>query len=435
MPPAPATTDIVLERLSKLHPKLIDLSLDRVCRLLDGLGNPERRLPPVVHVAGTNGKGSVIAYLRAMLEAAGRRVHVYTSPHLVRFHERVRLAGRLIEEPHLLDLLEECERANGAAPITFFEVTTCAAFLAFARMPADILLLEVGLGGEFDATNVIDRPRLCVLTPISFDHMQHLGNTLTAIAGVKAGIMKRGVPAVVGPQLPEPAAVFEARAAALGCALSRHGHEWSAERAGEAMIFRAAGGERRLPLPALIGAHQIDNAGTALACLPHLAEFGVDDAAIRRGLREVEWPARMQRLRHGPLIELLPAGWELWIDGCHNADGGRVAAAVAAGWAAERAALPLHLIFASLSTHDPLAILQPFAGLARDIHTVAVPGEHKTLSAEESAAAARRADLPALASASVRDALADIVATVRGPARVLICGSLYLAGTVLADNG
>jgi len=220
MPPAPATTDIVLERLSKLHPKLIDLSLDRVGRLLDALGNPERRLPPVVHVAGTNGKGSVIAYLRAMLEAADRRVHVYTSPHLVRFHERIRLGGRLIEEPHLLDLLEECERANGPEPITFFEVTTCAAFLAFARVPADILLLEVGLGGEFDATNVIDRPRLCVLTPISFDHMQHLGNTLTAIAGVKAGIMKRGVPAVVGPQLPEPLAVFEARAAALNSTLS-----------------------------------------------------------------------------------------------------------------------------------------------------------------------------------------------------------------------
>ena len=285
MPPAPATTDIVLERLSKLHPKLIDLSLDRVGRLLEALGSPERRLPPVVHVAGTNGKGSVIAYLRAMLEAAGRRVHVYTSPHLVRFHERIRLAGKLIAEPHLLELLEECERANGPAPITFFEVTTCAAFLAFARMPADVLLLEVGLGGEFDATNVIDRPQLCVLTPISFDHMQHLGNTLTAIAGVKAGIMKRGVPAVVGPQLPEPLAVFEARAAALDCPLSRHGQEWQVARDGDRMIFRAAGGERRLPLPALIGAHQIDNAGTALACLPYLAAQGVDDAATAAATR------------------------------------------------------------------------------------------------------------------------------------------------------
>jgi dihydrofolate synthase/folylpolyglutamate synthase len=243
------------------------------------------------------------------------------------------------------------------------------------------------------------------------------------------------VPANVGPQLPEPLAVFEARAAALDCPLSRHGREWHVARDGDHMIFRSAGVEQRLPLPALIGAHQIDNAGTALACLPYLAGHGVDDAAIRRGLAEVEWPARMQRLRRGPLVELLPAGWELWLDGCHNADGGRVAAAVAASWAIEKPAVPLHLIFASLSTHDPLGILQPFAGLARDIHTVAVPGEHKTLSAEESAAAARRADLPARASANVRDALADIVATVRGPARVLICGSLYLAGTVLGDNG
>jgi dihydrofolate synthase/folylpolyglutamate synthase len=362
-------------------------------------------------------------------------VHVYTSPHLVRFHERIRLAAKLIAEPHLLELLEECERANGPAPITFFEVTTCAAFLAFARVPADILLLEVGLGGEFDATNVIDRPHLTVLTPISFDHMQHLGNTLTAIAGVKAGIMKRGVPAVVGPQLPEPLAVFEARAAALDCPLSRHGQEWQAARAGDRMVFRDAGGEQRLPLPALIGAHQIDNAGTALACLPYLASLGVDDAAIRRGLAEVEWPARMQRLRRGPLSELLPAGWELWLDGCHNADGGRVAAAVAASWAAEQPALPLHLIFASLSTHDPLGILQPFHGLARDVHSVAVPGEHKTLSGDESADAARRAGLAASSSASVRDALSDIIAKARGPARVLICGSLYLAGTVLAENG
>ena len=431
MAPLDTPSDIVLERLSKLHPKLIDLSLDRVCRLLEALGHPERRLPPVVHVAGTNGKGSVIAYLRAILEAAGWRVHVYTSPHLVRFHERIRLAGRLIEESHLLALLEECERANGAAPITFFEVTTCAAFLAFSRMPADILLLEVGLGGEFDATNVIDRPLVTVLTPISFDHMQHLGNTLTAIAGVKAGIMKRGAPAIVGPQLPDPLAVFEQRAAALGCPLSRHGQEWHVRGDGERMVFRDHAGERRLPLPALAGAHQIDNAGTALACLPYLGATRVDDGAVRRGLQDVEWPARLQHLTRGPLAALLPAGWELWLDGCHNADGGRVAAA----WAAEQPSMPLHLIFASLSTHDPRGILQPFAGLARDVHTVAVPGEHKTLSADETAAAAREIGFAAVPSAGVREALSDIVAHGAGPSRVLICGSLYLAGTVLAANG
>jgi dihydrofolate synthase/folylpolyglutamate synthase len=431
MAPLDTSSDIVLERLSKLHPKLIDLSLDRVWRLLAALDHPERRLPPVVHVAGTNGKGSVIAYLRAILEAAGRRVHVYTSPHLVRFHERIRLSGNLIEESHLLALLEECERHNGAAPITFFEVTTCAAFLAFSRAPADILLLEVGLGGEFDATNVIDRPLLTVLTPISFDHMQHLGNTLAAIAGVKAGIMKRGAPAVVGPQLADPLAVFERRAAELACPLSRHGREWHVQREGDRMLFRDGAAVRRLPLPALAGTHQIDNAGTALACLPYLSAPGIDESAIHRGLRDVEWPARLQRLTHGPLAALLPPGWELWLDGCHNADGGRVAAA----WAAEQSSMPLHLVFASLSTHDPRGILQPFAGLARDVHTVAVPGEHKTLSADETAAAARDIGLNATASANVHEALSDIVARGSVPGRVLICGSLYLAGTVLTENG
>jgi dihydrofolate synthase/folylpolyglutamate synthase len=431
MAPSGAASDIVLERLSALHPKLIDLSLDRVCRLLETLGHPERRLPPVVHVAGTNGKGSVIAYLRAILEAAGQSVHAYTSPHLVRFHERIRLGGRLIEETHLLALLEECERANGAAPITFFEVTTCAAFLAFARMPADILLLEVGLGGEYDATNVIDRPLATVLTPISFDHMQHLGNTLTAIAGAKAGIMKRRAPAIIGPQLPEPLAVFERRAAELDCPLSRWGREWHARRDGDRMIFRDRAGERRLPLPALGGAHQIDNAATAIACLPYLSVGGLGAEAIRRGLRSVEWPARLQRLTRGPLAAQLPAGWELWLDGCHNADGGRAAAA----WAAGQPAMPLHLIFASLSTHDPRGILQPFADLARAVRAVVVPGEHKTLSADEAAAAARDIGLAAKPSANVGEALSDIIAHGAVPGRVLICGSLYLAGTVLAENG
>jgi dihydrofolate synthase/folylpolyglutamate synthase len=433
--PDAGTTDIVLERLSKLHPKLIDLSLGRVWRLLDAVGHPEHRLPPVVHVAGTNGKGSVIAYLRAMLEAAGRRVHVYTSPHLVRFHERIRLAGDLIGEAALLELLEDCERANGGEPITFFEITTCAAFLAFARVPADILLLEVGLGGIYDATNVIERPLLTVLTPISFDHMQHLGSTLTAIAGAKAGIMKQDIPAVIGPQPPEALAVFEARGSDLSCPLSRHGREWRVRSEAADIVFSDEAGERRLPLPGLIGPHQIDNAGVALACLSYLGDFGIDDTAVRRGLVEVEWPARMQRLARGPLVELLPAGWELWLDGAHNADGGRAAAGVAAMWAAQQPALPLHLIFGSLSTHDPVGILQPLAPHAGAVRTVAIPGEHKTLTAEQSAAAARDAGIPAVAAASIRAALADIIASEQRPARVLICGSLYLAGTVLAENG
>lgn len=428
-------TDLVLERLTKLHPKIIDLSLDRVWRLLEKIGHPERRLPPVVHVAGTNGKGSVIAYLRAMLEAAGKRVHVYTSPHLVRFHERIRLNGTLISETDLLRLLEECEAANGGTPITFFEITTCAAFLAFARQPADILLMEVGLGGRLDATNVIDRPLLTVQMPISFDHMQFLGHTLAAIAGEKAGIMKRGVPTVVAPQPPEAAAVFDAKAKELGAEQHRHGHEWSVDVAGDGMAFRDAAAERRYPLPGLAGRHQIDNAGTAIACLKYLGEFGVDEAAIKHGLRDVNWPARLQRLTKGPLAAALPAGWELWLDGAHNASGGEALALMAADWAKASGKLPLYLISGSLSTHDPLGLLRPLAPYVTEVRTVIVPGDHKTLPAEAVAESAQQAGIKAKPAADVGAALADIVASSKTPARVLICGSLYLAGSVLADNG
>jgi len=430
-----AGTDLVLERLTKLHPKIIDLSLDRVWRLLEKIGHPERQLPPVVHVAGTNGKGSVIAYLRAMLEAAGKRVHVYTSPHLVRFHERIRLNGTLISEPDLLRLLEECETANGGTPITFFEITTCAAFLAFARMPADILLMEVGLGGRLDATNVVDRPLLTVQMPISYDHMQFLGHTLTAIAGEKAGIMKRGVPVVVAPQPPEAAAVFDAKARELGCEQHRYGHEWHADIAGDGMLFRDGAGERRLPLPGLAGRHQIDNAGAALACLKYLSDHAIDAAAIGRGLREVEWPARLQRLSRGPLAAMLPPGWELWLDGAHNASGGEALSLMAADWTRNSSALPLYLIAGSLSTHDPAGLLRPLAPYAAGLRTVIVPGDHKTLPAEAVAEAAQRAGIDAKPAAGVNAALAGIIAATRAPARVLICGSLYLAGSVLAENG
>jgi dihydrofolate synthase / folylpolyglutamate synthase len=430
-----AGTDLVLERLTRLHPKIIDLSLDRVWRLLEKVGHPERQLPPVVHVAGTNGKGSLIAYLRAMLEAAGGRVHVYTSPHLVRFHERIRLNGTLISEPDLLGLLEECETANGGTPITFFEITTCAAFLAFARMPADILLMEVGLGGRLDATNVVERPLLTVQMPISYDHMQFLGHTLTAIAGEKAGIMKRGVPVVIAPQPPEAAAVFDAKARELGCEQHRFSHEWHVDLAGGRMLFRDATGERRFPQPGLAGRHQIDNAGAAIACLKYLREFGADETAIHRGLREVEWPARLQRLRRGPLAAMLPQGWELWLDGAHNASGGEALSLMAADWTRNSSALPLYLIAGSLSTHDPAGLLRPLARYAAGLRTVIVPGDHKTLPAEAVADAAQRAGIDAKPASDVNAALADIIAATKAPARVLICGSLYLAGSVLADNG
>jgi dihydrofolate synthase/folylpolyglutamate synthase len=429
--PAAGGSDLVLERLTRLHPKIIDLSLDRTWRLLERLGHPERRLPPVVHVAGTNGKGSVIAYLRAMAEAAGRRVHVYISPHLVRFHERIRLAGRLIGEPGLLALLEECEAANGGEPITFFEITTCAAFLQFAREPADLLLLETGLGGRLDSTNVVDRPLATVLMPISFDHMQHLGDTLAKIAFEKAGILRPGVPAIVAAQPDEAMAVFEARAAELGVPLVRHGRDWRIEAVDGGLRFRDSSGERRLPRPALPGDHQIENAGAALACLPFLGHLGIDEAAQARGLATVDWPARLQRLKQGPLVEHLPEGWEIWLDGGHNQAAGEMLAGFAAGWRDR----PFHIVFGMLNSKDPVAFLKPLAPLARGLQAVAIGGGHSSLAAEEAAAAARAAGIAAETARSVDAALDRILATEPGPARVLICGSLYLAGVVLAENG
>lgn len=428
-------SDLVLERLTRLHPKIIDLVLDRVVQLLARVGHPERHLPPVVHVAGTNGKGSVIAYLRAMLEAADRRVHVYTSPHLVRFHERIRLAGQLISEPDLLALLEECEAANGGRPITFFEITTVAAFMAFARTPADMLLLEVGLGGEFDATNVIDRPRVSVLTPISYDHMQHLGSTLTEIAKAKAGILKAGRPAVVGPQPAEALAVFESRAAELGCPLHRHGKEWEVRREGDRFTFSDDRGTSEWPLPALLGAHQVENAGIALATLRFL-EMPIGQEAAARGLRTVDWPARLQRLARGPLVEALPDGWEVWLDGAHNEAGGQVLAQQVEAWRRERPDLPVRLVFGMLSTHDAEGFLRPLAGKAEGLRAVAIGGAHQTLPGDAAADAARRAGFPDAAPAADPVAAArSLAAADPRPARLLVCGSLYLAGEVLAENG
>ncbi|MFZ5790145.1 MAG: bifunctional folylpolyglutamate synthase/dihydrofolate synthase [Pseudomonadota bacterium] len=432
----PQGSDLVLERLTKLHPKLIDLVLDRVWRLLARVGHPERRLPPVVHVAGTNGKGSTIAYLRAILEAAGYRVHVYTSPHLVRFHERIRLAGTLIDEGELLALLEECERANGGEPITFFEITTVAAFLAFTRHPADILLLEVGLGGTYDATNVVERPLACCLTPISYDHTQHLGHTLEKIAANKAGIMKRGRPAVIGAQPEEALAVFERRAAELGCRLSRFGREWEAWRDGDRLVFRDGAGETRWPLPGLPGEHQIGNAGIALATLPLLEGFRVPDGAIAQGVVGVEWPARLQRLRHGPAVDVLPAGWEAWLDGGHNESGGQALGVHAAAWRRERPDLPIRLVYGMLSTHDPVGFLKPLIPHVQDVTAVAVGGNHQALGVEALAEAARRAGAATVRTAvSVEEAASAIVAADPRPARLLVCGSLYLAGQVLRKNG
>ena len=433
------SSDIVLERLNRLHPKIIDLELSRVQRLLAAVGHPERHLPPVVHVAGTNGKGSVIAYLRAILEAAGYRVHTYTSPHLVRFHERIRLGGKLVDEHALIRLLEECEAANGGVPITFFEITTVAAFLAFTREPADIVLLETGLGGEFDATNVIDQPLASVLMPISFDHTQFLGDTLTKIAAAKAGIMKKGRPAIISPQPEEAMAVFEAKAAELNVPLYRFGQEWHCDGDLKTSLrFTDGRGPRIYPVPGLAGRHQFRNAGCAIATTAVLEGFTVTDAHIAQGLRNVTWPARMQHLTKGPLVERLPnEKWELWLDGGHNAEAGEVIAAMLADWRAQDGK-PAHLIFGMLNTKDPVAFLSQLAPHVEDMAAVAIPGDHASLSVEECVAAGASVGLLSQGFHSVEAALRAIVdAHDSGAAesrRILICGSLYLAGTVLAEN-
>lgn len=419
-------SDLILARMMALHPKIIDLTLDRVWRLLAALDHPEEKLPPVIHIAGTNGKGSTQAMIRAGLEAMGGHVHAYTSPHLARFHERIRLAGELISEDYLTEILEECEAANGGIPITYFEITTCAALLAFARVPADWTLLEVGLGGRLDATNVVAKPRLTIITPVSVDHQQYLGETLPEIAGEKAGILKRGVPCVVGPQLPDGLEVIEARAERLGAPLLVHGQHWHAFEERGRLIFQDENGLLDLPLPTLPGPHQIDNAGVALAALRHL---GADGAACEAAVTGAYWPARMQRLAHGPLVEAA-GGCELWLDGGHNPAGGEAVAATLARMAPK----PTHLILGMLNTKDIAGYLRPVAAEARSLTAVSIPGEANTLSAEDTQAAAAKAGIEADTAASVAKAVAAIATRDPG-ARILICGSLYLAGHILRENG
>lgn len=425
-----AGSDLVLERLMSLHPKIIDLTLDRMVRLLARLDHPERIMPPVVHVAGTNGKGSTVAMIRAGLEGAGDRCHVYTSPHLARFHERIRLAGALINEDALTALLDECEARNEGASITFFEITTCAALLAFARTPAEWTLLEVGLGGRLDATNVMDAPRLCVITPVSIDHQQYLGETIAEIAAEKAGILKPGVLCVVGPQPDEALAVIEARAEAIGAPLFVSGRDWQCWSEGGRIVFQDEGGMLDLPLPVLLGEHQTMNAGAAVAALRAL---GQDDAACAAALTGARWPARMQPIA-ADLLPDAPADAEIWLDGGHNVAAGEALAAHMTMLQARRPA-PLHLICGMLDTKDPVGFLAPFAGLAPFVRTLTIPGTQATLPAEVTAAAAQRAGLSAAPAADLAEALRAIsqasVAANEAAPRILICGSLYLAGDIL----
>lgn len=420
-------SDILLERMMSLHPKIIDLTLDRMWRILAALDHPQRRLPPVIHVAGTNGKGSTLAMIRAGLEGAGRTAHAYTSPHLARFHERIRLRGELIEESTLSRLLDTCLQTNGPDPITYFEITTAAALLAFSQTPADFTLLEVGLGGRLDATNVVDRPALCVITPVDLDHQQFLGDSLERIAAEKAGILRRGVPVVVGPQPDAALEVIEAQAARLGAPVLAHGQHWHVWEERDRLVFQDETGLLDLPLPALAGPHQIRNAGTALAALRAL---GQGEAAAEAAMTDVHWPARMQRLSRGPLVRAAPEA-QLWLDGGHNPH----AAAALVDTLNTLPRRPTHLIVGMLSTKDVGGFLAPLAAVADGLTAVSVPGQGATLSAGETVAAARAAGHRAVSRAdSVSAALNAIVA--REPrARVLICGSLYLAGVVLQDNG
>jgi dihydrofolate synthase/folylpolyglutamate synthase len=432
-----ATVDAILARLLTLHPKRIDLSLDRIERLLAALDHPERKLPPLIHVAGTNGKGSTIAFMRAILEAAEQRVHVYTSPNLVRLNERFRIGqnggGKFVADDALTDALAECEAKNGDAPITVFEIETAAAFLLFSRFPADVLLLEVGLGGRLDATNVVERPLSSVITPVSIDHRDFLGDTIEQIAGEKAGILKREVPAVIASQPREALAVIERQAGRMKAPLRIAGENWTATEERGRLVYQDDNGLLDLPAPKLYGRHQFENAGTAIAAL-RAAGLRLPGAAFEAGMTRVEWPARMQRLAHGKLASLLPPESELWLDGGHNADGGRAVADALADLE-ERVSRPLVLVVGMLSTKDASGFLRNFSGLARRIITVPIH-QDKAVPAEALAAMAQTIGIPAIARDTVESALAVAGKLDLEPApRVLITGSLYLAGEVLAANG
>lgn len=434
------TSAQLLAEMKLLHPLLIDLSLGRVERLLAKLGDPHKRLPAVVHIAGTNGKGSVTAYLKAMLEAAGARVHVYTSPHLVRFHERIELAGASgkahpIAEDVLIDVLTRTQAANGADDITQFEITTAAAFLAFAEHAADVLLLEVGLGGRLDATNVVEHPVLTVITPVSLDHSEKLGATLAKIAYEKAGILRQSVPLVVAQQEPEAEDVIRAEAAAVGAPLVMWGEHFDAYEQGGRLVVQSEKELLDLPLPALIGRHQIVNAGTAAAAAlrlrSRLPSLRLDEWVIEEGLTSARWPARMQRLDTGPLPSLLKPGSELWLDGGHNPAASRALAQTLADLE-ERAPKPVHLVVGMMGLKDSSGFLSAFRGLARHVVTVPIPGAHEVPHAPEVLAeTARSVGLDAESASDVESALKHTDQHEPGPKRILICGSLYLAGHVL----
>jgi len=435
----PQPLDQLIARLSALHPRQIDLSLDRMHRLLAALDHPERKLPPVIHVAGTNGKGSTVAYLRAILEAAGLRVHVFTSPYLVRLNECFRLGrnggGVLVDDDELRGTLEHCERANKGEPVTIFEVETAAAFCLFARHPADVVLLEVGLGGRLDSTNVIEAPLATVIAPVSMDHTEFLGDNLTAIAGEKAAIIKRNVPVVCAEQAGEAMTVIEAQAKRMRAPLHAAGQQWHVGVERGRLVYQDERGLMDLAAPKLFGRHQFDNAGLAIATLRAIDSLKVGMPAFEAGIVNAEWPARMQRLVAGRLIAQGPPGCEIWLDGGHNAEGGRVGAA-ALGDLEERVSRPLVVIAGMMANKDAGAFLANFAGLTRHIIAVPIPGRANGMPPDRLADAARSLGMRVENAASVEAALQALSRLAyEVPPRILITGSLYLAGPVLASNG
>ena len=419
-------SDVVLDRLLSLHPKIIDLTLDRVTRLLKKLNNPEDKISQVVHIAGTNGKGSTQAFLRAAIESSGESAHVYTSPHLTRFHERIRVAGSLISENVLADILNECELANNGKPITYFEITTCAAFLIFSRIKADYTLLEVGLGGRLDATNILKKPKLTIITPISMDHVQFLGSTIEQIANEKAGIMKEGITCIVGHQSKDAIDVIKKRASELKSELKIYGEHWQVYAKSDKLIFKDAMGFLELPLPKLIGQHQIENAGTAIAAM---RELSIPDEACKESMKNVYWPARMQRLESGPLVKMANES-EIWLDGGHNQ-----AAGIAISNALEQ--LPKGrtniLICGMLKTKDLKAFLNPLFNSAKFLYGIRIQGEENSNSAETIVNQAREIGFSAFKTQKVSDAILQIIKA-HPNSRIIICGSLFLAGKILQDN-
>ena len=428
-----------IARLSALHPVKIDLSLERMHRVLERLGHPERKLPPVIHVAGTNGKGSTIAYLRATLEAVNLRVHTFTSPYLVRVNECFRLGrtggGVLVGDDALTAALQGVERANAGAPLTLFESKTAAAFCLFSDNPADVVLLEVGLGGRLDSTNVVEKPLASVIAPVSLDHTEFLGTTLASIAGEKAGIVKPGVPVICAEQADAAMAAIEAQARRMRAPLFAAGQQWHVGVERGRLVYQDERGLMDLAAPRLFGRHQFDNAGLAIATLRATDAFRIGHAAFEAGIVGAEWPARMQRLSSGRLIELAPAGSEIWLDGGHNAEGGRVAAA-ALGDLEERVSRPLVIIAGMMGNKDASGFLANFAGQTRHIIAVAIPDQDNAMPPDRLADAVRQLGMRVEIAESVEAALRTLAGLAyETPPRILIAGSLYLAGHVLAVNG